>query len=317
MNCLVLGGNGLIGSHLVDHLLREGHPVRVYDRSDDRFRSRLAGVEYVYGELGNQGLLRAALTDIDVVFHLISTTVPSTSSSDPAFDVQSNVVATIRLLEECVTAKIKRFVFTSSGGTVYGIPRQTPISEDHPLNPISSYGITKVTIEKYLGLFNHMSGLNYVILRPSNVYGARQNPFGQQGLVGVFLGKIMRGEPIVVWGDGSVIRDYIYVNDLAAALYQAAVGPDQVEPIYNIGSGRGISINEILEALAAVTGKKLDVRYTEARRFDVPANVLDISRARELLGWTPTTELVDGLACTWNWVQETFTDRGEASRPNS
>jgi UDP-glucose 4-epimerase len=308
MNCLVLGGNGFIGSHLVDLLLREGHRVRVYDRADDRFRSRLAQVEYIYGELGNQGLIRAALTDVDVVFHLVSTTVPGTSNADPAFDVQSNVVDTIRLLEECVAAKIKRFVFASSGGTIYGIPETVPIPESHPLNPTCSYGITKLVIEKYLALFGYLYDLDYVILRPSNAYGERQNPFGQQGVVGVFLGKIARQEPIVIWGDGSVTRDFVCVRDLAIALHQAAIHSSLEERIFNIGSGSGVSINEVLETLSATTGRDLDIRYTEARRFDVPVNILDISLAKERLGWAPTTDLVSGLSCTWTWVKEVFVD---------
>jgi len=308
MNCLILGGNGFIGSHLVDLLLREGHGVRIYDRADDRFRSRLSQVEYVYGELGNQGLIRAALTDMDVIFHLVSTTIPATSNADPAFDIQSNVVDTIRVLEECVAARVKRFVFISSGGTIYGIPRTVPIPESHPLNPTCSYGIVKLTIEKYLALFRRLYGLEYVILRPSNACGERQNPFGQQGVVGVFLGKIVRQEPIVVWGDGSVTRDFVYVGDLAAALYQAAVCDNSEERIFNIGSGVGVSINQILEILSGIIGQDLDVHYTEARRFDVSVNVLDISLAKKYLGWAPTTDLTDGLSRTWAWIEEVFRD---------
>jgi UDP-glucose 4-epimerase len=308
MNCLVLGGNGFIGSHLVDLLLREGQGVRVFDRADDSFRSRPPQVEYICGDLGNQGLIRAALTDVDVVFHLISTTIPGTSNADPAFDVQSNVVDTIRLLEECVAARLKRFVFISSGGTIYGIPRTVPIPESHPLDPVCSYGVTKLAIEKYLALFGYLYGLEYVILRPSNAYGERQNPFGKQGVVGVFLGKIVRHEPIVVWGDGSVTRDFIYAGDLAVALYQAAIYDGLEERVFNVGSGIGVSVNEVLEGLSAVTGHNLDVRYTEARRFDVPVNVLDISLAEECLGWAPATDLADGLSRTWKWVKEVFAD---------
>jgi len=308
MDCLILGGNGFIGSHLVDLLLRKGHKVRVYDRADSHFRGRLAQVEYIYGELGNQGLIRAALTDTDVVFHLVSTTIPGTSNADPAFDVQSNVVDTIRVLEECVAAKIKRFVFISSGGTIYGIPQTVPISESHPLNPTCSYGVTKLAIEKYLALFGYLYGLEYVILRPSNAYGERQNPFKQQGVVGVFLGNIVRQEPIVIWGDGSVTRDFIYVGDLATALYQAATCDRLEERVFNIGSGSGVSINEMLENLSSIIGQNLDIRYTEARRFDVPVNVLDISLAKERLGWTPATDLVSGLSLTWTWIKEVYAD---------
>ena len=306
MNYLVLGGNGFIGSHIVERLLRTDGRVRVYDRSDNRYQGRLPNVEYVYGELGNAGLVRAALTDIDVVVHLISTTVPGSSNDDPAFDVQSNVVDTIRLLEACVSARVKRFVYTSSGGTVYGIPQQTPIPEDHPLNPISSYGITKLAIEKYLAMFYHVHGLEYGVLRPANAYGERQNPFGQQGLIAVMLGKIMRAEPIVVWGDGNVVRDFVHVADIAEAVFQVMTAPLTAARIFNCGSGAGISVNEMLQHLAGVVGHAVDARYVQPRRFDVPVNVLDTTRLRQQLGWSPKVDLDTGLRRMWTWMQATF-----------
>ena len=309
MKYLILGGNGFIGTHVVERLLAEGGHVRVYDRADNRFLGRQPQVEYIYGEMGNRGLIRAALTDIDVVCHLASTTVPGTSNDDPAFDVQTNVVDTIRLLEACVTAGVKRVVFLSSGGTIYGLPERLPIPESHPLNPISSYGIAKLAIEKYLAMFHHLHGLDYRVLRPANAYGERQNPLGQQGLVGVFLGKIARGEPIVVWGDGSVTRDYVYVADIAEAIYQALTTTAPAR-IFNIGNGAGVSVNEMLSRLKAVVGRELDVRYTGARGFDVPASVLDISLARDQLGWTPRTDLDTGLLRTWRWIQAVFGDEG-------
>jgi UDP-glucose 4-epimerase len=307
---LILGGNGFIGSHLVERLLRAGCHVRVYDRGDNRYQSRLPDVEYIYGELGNGGLIRAALSDIDVVCHLISTTVPGNSNDDPAFDVQSNVVDSIRLLEASVAARVKRFVFTSSGGTVYGIPQHTPIDENHPLNPISSYGIAKLAIEKYLAMFRHLHGLEYGILRPANAYGERQNPFGQQGLIAVMMGKVLRGEPIVVWGDGSVVRDYVHVTDLAEALYRLMTHPLKGDGIFNCGSGSGVSVNDVLAMLQRVVGHPVEVRYVEARRFDVPVNVLDTRRARAQLGWTPQIDLEAGLERTWVWMRSVFTPDG-------
>lgn len=306
MNYLILGGNGFIGSHVVDRLVREGCQVRVYDHSDNRYQSRVPEVDYVYGELGNRGLIRAALTDIDVVCHLISTTVPGSSNDDPAFDVQSNVVDTIRLLEASVAARVKRFLFASSGGTIYGLPQQIPIPEDHPLNPISSYGIAKLAIEKYLVMFHHLYGLEYGIVRPANAYGERQNPFGQQGLIAVMLGKIMRGEPIVVWGDGSVVRDYVHVADVAEAVFRVMTAPLTRARIFNCGSGAGVSVNEVLAHVARVVGHTLDVRYIEARRFDVPINVLDITRLREQLDWAPCVDLEIGLLRMWAWMQDVF-----------
>lgn len=310
MNCLVLGGNGFIGSHLVDLLLREGHEVCVYDRAGSHFRSPTPQlVEYVYGELDDRYLVRAALAGMDVVFHLVSTTIPGTSNANPAFDVRSNVVSTIRVLEECVTAGVGRVMFISSGGTVYGIPQTIPIPESHPLNPICSYGVTKLAIEKYLALFEYLHGLDYMILRPSNVYGEGQNPLGQQGVIGIFLGKILHRRPIVVWGDGVAVRDFVYVGDLVTALYQAAICDSSGERVFNIGSGVGVSINEILETLSTITGQNPGARYAKARQFDVPVNVLDVSLAKEHLGWTPIVGLTDGLSRTWAWMRKNYDDR--------
>ncbi len=222
MKSLVLGGNGFIGTHLVDGLLEEGWPVRIYDRSPNRFRATPGGAEYVEGELGNHGLIRAAVEGMEVVFHFVSTTIPKTSNDDPIYDVRSNLVDTLQLLESCVEAGVRKVVFASSGGTVYGRPQGGSIAEDHPANPITSYGVIKLAVEKYLGLFDHLHGLDYTALRISNPYGPYQDPGGQQGAVPVFLNRLRTGRPVTIWGDGSVVRDYLYVSDLVDALLLAA-----------------------------------------------------------------------------------------------
>ena len=301
MNCLVLGGNGFIGSHLVDQL-RAGHRVRVYDCRDELFRGPLPDVEYVYGRLEDRKTLRRALNGVDVVFHLIGTTLPATSNEDPIFDVQSNVIGTLGLLEECIAAGVSRLVFTSSGGTVYGIPQSNPIQESHPTNPICSYGITKLIVEKYLGLFHHLYGLEYVVLRCSNAYGTRQNPWGQQGAIAVFLGKVVKGGPITIWGDGTVVRDYIYVQDIARAHVLAAQSTSECLTL-NVGSGVGRSLNQVLDLIFSVTGREAEVRYESARDADVPANVLAPTLAERELGWRSEVALEEGIRRTWAWVQ--------------
>ena len=302
MNCLVLGGNGFIGSHLVDQLLLADHWVRVYDLGDNPFRGRISGVEYVYGELGDRESIRAALRDIDVIFHLIGTTIPKTSNQDPVFDVQSNIVGTLGLLLECIETSVHKIVFISSSGTVYGIPQSTPTNESHPTNPICSYGITKRTIEMYLGLYHHLHGLEYTVLRCSNAYGERQNPWGQQGAVAIFLRKVARGEPVVVWGDGRVTRDHIYVQDVANALVLAA--NTNTEPrIFNISSGVGTSLNQIIELILAVTGRTAEIRYEDARIVDVPVSIVDPTLAEKHLGWHARVGLETGIRRTWNWLQ--------------
>jgi UDP-glucose 4-epimerase len=302
MDALVIGGNGFIGSHLVSCLLEEGHDVRIYDRSPNRFGPAPKGVRYVQGELGSYGLIREAVEGVKVVFHLVSTTLPKTSNDDPIYDVRSNLVDTLQLLDACVKAGVRKVVFASSGGTIYGIPRTTPIAEDHPTDPITSYGIVKLAVEKYLGLFHHLHGLDYATLRISNPYGPYQNPYGQQGAVAVFLRRILAGQPITIWGRGDVVRDYLYISDLAEVLVLAAEA-ETSRKVFNIGSGRSTSLNELVALAAEVTGERPEVEYVQARTLDVPANVLNVSRAREELDWVASTGLAEGIASTYAWIR--------------
>ncbi len=300
-----------MGVHLVDRLLEDRRPARVYDRSPNKFRDTPRGVEYVEGELGDHTLVREAIEGMEVVYHFVSTTLPKTSNEDPAHDVRSNLMDTIRLLEACVEAGVRKVVFASSGGTVYGASDVSPVGEDHPTDPITSYGIVKLAVEKYLGLFHHLHGLDYAALRISNPYGAYQDPEGQQGAIGVFLRQISIGQPIKVWGDGEVVRDYLYVSDLVDALTLAA----EVETrrkVMNIGSGRGASLNELIACMSEVTGESPAVEYLPARPLDVPVNVLDNRLAREELGWSPKTELAAGIAQTWAWIHSLSKSRNLA-----
>ncbi len=290
-----------MGIHLAERLLEDGNEVRVYSRGPNRFRGTPAGAEYVEGELGNAGLIREAVEDVEIVYHLASTTLPKTSNDDPAYDVRSNLVDTLGLLEACVEAGVRKVVFASSGGTVYGIPRSVPVTEDHPTNPITSYGIVKLAVEKYLGLFHHLHGLDYAALRISNPYGPYQNPAGQQGAVAVFLRRIRDGESITIWGDGSVVRDYLYVSDLVDALVLAS-GRATESKVFNVGSGHGISLNELVSLMATVTGEEPEVEYLPGRELDVPSSVLDIERAGRELDWRPSLGLAEGLSRSWEWI---------------
>ena len=302
---LILGGNGFIGSHLVDRLLAEGHQVRVFDKYEEHFRKPVAGVDYCIGDFGNRGMLSEALAGIDVVFHLISTTLPKTSNDDPVFDVQSNVIEAICLMEQCVANKIRKVVFISSGGAIYGNPKTLPISENSSTEPECSYGITKLTIEKYLALFNHLHGLDYVVLRPSNPYGNRQNPEGIQGAVSVFLGRAAQGKSIEIWGDGRIVRDYIFIDDLVDGIYKAA-SLDPFSRVFNLGSGVGHSLNDIVEVIRKVTGRDIRVSYKAKRSFDVPSIYLDICRAKQELSWMPSVSLETGIEKTWQFVKKLY-----------
>jgi len=312
MNCLVLGGAGFIGSHLVDALLAHGHYVRVFDKKDvskNNLMQSLNKIEFLEGDFINERDLSGAIKGIDTVFHLVSTTLPETSNQNPCYDIRTNVVSTISLLEKCVKHGIKKFFFLSSGGTVYGIPHFLPISELHPTNPICSYGISKLTIEKYLALFSHLYKLDYVILRPSNIYGERQRTNSIQGVIPVFLAKALLKEPIIVWGDGSVSRDFCHVDDLIEAfilLLHAGIK----NKIYNIGSGRPGSLSEIIKLIGTISGKDLRIEYKPNRALDVPINYLDLQLAYSELGWKPRIQLEEGIERTWNWVRSNIDDAG-------
>ncbi len=305
MNTLVLGGNGFIGSHLVDKLLQEGHRVRVFDKYAERYRRPLVGVDYRSGDFGNRGLLAEALDGVDMVYHLVCTTLPKTSNDDPVFDVQSNVVETLFLMEQCVEKKVKKIIFISSGGTIYGRPATLPVREDDPTDPECSYGITKLAIEKYLALFHHLHGLDYTIVRPSNPYGDRQDMNGIQGAVTVFLGKVAKGEPIEIWGDGEVVRDYVYIDDLVEGIYRASMVA-ATSHIFNLGSGTGHSLNEIASVIRAITGLEVRTQYSAKRTFDIPAIYLDITKAKKELSWSPLTSLESGIEKTWHFIQSVY-----------
>jgi UDP-glucose 4-epimerase len=301
MRALVLGGNGFIGSHVVDALVKAGHEVRVFDRALELHRPPLPNVDYRLGAFADVPALAEALEGIDVVYHLISTTVPSTSNLDPVGDIEGNLINTVRLLQLMVQKEIKRIVYLSSGGTVYGIPNTVPIPETHPLRPICSYGVVKVAIENYLQMFRQLDGLEYVVLRASNPYGERQGHAGVQGVIGTFLAKVLNGEAIEIWGDGSIVRDFIYVKDLADLCVMAGSNP--YTGILNAGSGVGHSIKDVLDVIGQVVGAKVLPIFKQGRTYDVPKVVLDMSKVDEVLGWQPKVHLQDGLADTWRWMQ--------------
>lgn len=305
MKCLILGGGGFLGSHLCEALLAQGCDVRILDRPNlARFKlfQRHATVEWIDGDFVNLKEVDNAVSGCDIIYHLVSTTLPRSSNENPAYDVETNVIGTLHLLESVRKHKAKKIIFVSSGGTVYGIPKEIPIKESHPTEPICSYGISKLAIEKYLGLFHLLHGIEYCVLRLSNPFGERQRVSAAQGAVTVFLHKALRNQEIEIWGDGSVTRDYFYVSDAVSALIQA-LSYEGDNRIFNIGSGVGRSLNEILDAIDSLIGTPVKRVYTPSRAFDVPVNVLDISRAKRLLNWKPQMQFADGLARTAHWLK--------------
>ena len=304
--CLVFGGCGFIGSHVAEKLLDAGNEVTIFDKLYVRqaniapFRDR---VRLLVGDFTNRSDVKEALDGIDVAFHFVGTTLPQSSVENPEYDIESNLISSVRLLEACVAQKVGRVIFSSSGGTVYGLPCKLPIGENHPTRPLCSYGITKLAVEKYFALYHHLYALDYRVVRFSNPYGPRQSTGAAQGAVAVFLGRVLDGTPITVWGDGSVRRDYIYIEDAVDACIAAAGG--DVEPgIYNVGGGTSTSINELLETIKSVTGRLPELKRTSSRKIDVPENLLDIDKIKNATGWSPRTSLRRGIERTWEWLKE-------------
>lgn len=304
MNCLILGGAGFIGSHLVDTLVSRGHCVRVFDLpnvSTQNLQQSLGSIEIINGDFENISDVSPTLNDMDVVVHLVSTTMPAPSNLNPVYDVETNVIGTIKMLDEAVKKGVKKIIFASSGGTIYGIPQSLPIPETHPTNPICSHGIGKLVIEKYLALYHHLYNLDYTVLRFGNPYGPRQRTKGVQGAIAVFLGHMLADEPITIWGDGTVARDFFYIEDLVSALVRV-IESGSGSKVYNIANGKSESLKNILSVIQDVTGKIPKVNYQPPRKLDVPVSCLDISKAVKELDWSPRTGLKEGIAKTWEWL---------------
>jgi UDP-glucose 4-epimerase len=304
ISCLVLGAGGFIGSHLCHALVTAGARVHGFGHPP-AYADSLPGVRFTPGSLTDVTALADALCGIETVFHLIGSTLPDASNRDPATDVQLNTVASIRMIELCRGAGIRKIVFASSGGTVYGNPGSIPITESAPTNPISSYGINKLATEKYLQLYARMGGPRAVSLRIANPFGPYQSPLRGQGLVPAIMHKVLMGKPIEIWGDGSVVRDYVFVSDVADALVAAALY-EGCEPVLNIGSGIGRSILGVLSSICeALEQPGPEIVFRSGRQADVPANVLDISLAAQVLPWNPQTDWLEGLLKTATWITRT------------
>ena len=305
MKAVLVGGAGFIGTHLARALAEGGHHVTVYDRRLPPPALQRPGVCYVSGDAfapRAPGLLEV-LRGAHCVYHLAWSSLPADSNLNMISDVQDNLQGSLRLLAACVDAGVRRVVFFSSGGTVYGPAQILPIPESHPTEPLSAHAIDKLAVEKFLAVFHRLYGLDYVILRPGNPFGEYQNPRGRQGVIAVFLNRVATGEPLEVWGDGSVIRDYFYVGDLARAAVLAGETPRSCT-VYNIGSGVGRSLHDVIAAIFRLVGRTVPIRWLPARAIDVPVNVLDISKARHGLGWTPQVSFEEGLRRTWLALQE-------------
>jgi UDP-glucose 4-epimerase len=302
---IVLGGLGFMGSHICRELVRRGHSVRIFDKlyaSQELIDDFRTAVEVVEGDVSRPEDVLAAIADANIVINLIHTTVPGSSMNNPSYDVTSNVAAAANWLQHLGETKVRKVFYLSSGGTVYGVPEVVPIAEDHPTNPVNSYGITKLAIEKYTAMYAGRVGIDYFLLRPSNIYGPDQHLNIGQGLIGVLANRALGGEHLEIWGTGENLRDYLFIDDLVAGLmtllsYQ---GPDRV---FNLSSGQGHSILDIVSILRGKIDSFPEVVHLADRGFDVPVNVLDSSRMARETGWQPRVDLESGIERTINWIK--------------
>ena len=295
--CLVLGGTGFIGTNLCRALVSSGANVRSFARKlPKRYKGSgwQAHVEWTAGDLSSAEQVRISLRNIDIVFHLISSTLPASSNLDVLSDLSSNVVPTLQMLDLARKIGIEKIVFISSGGAIYGIPKRVPIVEDDQTNPICAYGIHKLAIEKYLQLFHHQWKLEYGILRVSNPYGVGQPVDRPQGVIATFVHRTVNREALEVWGDGTAIRDYIHIDDVIDAFLMLSRYQGSAR-VFNIGSGKGHTLLELIATIESITGRSVDVHFRGARSVDVPINILDISRAKSELTWCPKRVLEMGI----------------------
>lgn len=277
-NCIIFGGNGFIGSHLAEGLIKRGYSVRIFDKFPSGTRNLsniIEDIEVISGDFLNKESVSDALDGMDILFHYISTTNPATSVDNPIYDIKTNIVGSIQLFQSAIEADVTRIIYPSSGGTIYGETGGGPINESQPLNPVNPYAISKLAIERYLYYFKEKFDVDFTILRYSNPYGERQNPYAKQGVIPIFLNKILKGESPVIYGDGTATRDYIYIKDAIDATI-AVLTSDTKERVLNIGSGQETSLNDLIKVICEVTNKSCQPVYIDEGRAYISKFILDI-----------------------------------------
>jgi len=299
VRCLVLGANGFIGSHVVDLLASKFGHVSSFARSTYKFKNNQ--VTSFTGDFLDSSALEHALEGHDCVIHSISSSTPALAAEDPVFDVSANLLPTLSLVKSMAKKNVKKLIYLSSGGTVYGNPSELPVSESALISPVSVYGSTKAAIENYLQILCEQYGIALVILRPSNPYGPRQFNKGSQGLIATLLHKAIKKESIVLFDEGKAIRDYIYIDDLALAIYKSII--TNTTGVYNISSGIPLSVFAIKELVEKITEYQFIFSLYPKREFDIDEIVLDSTKAQKLLDWQPVVEIESGICKQFNWMK--------------
>lgn len=310
---LIIGGNGFIGKNLAKALKKSEFKVIVFDASPKDPDYDVD--EFYLGNTHNHfSKLSELIHRVDVVYHLGWNSTPQTANDSPLKDLEDNVSNNLKLLVEIAKYKTtKKFIFLSSGGTIYGDNDSHLIKESQHKNPINAYGISKLTFELYIQLFERISGLNYLILRPSNIYGPGARISQSQGAIPLFINQLIHRKPINVWGDGENVRDYLYIDDLISALISLIdYNPKNNQPkVFNVGSGVGTSTNELIKTIFRVTGAQTKVTHTQKSLVDVKSIILDTNLIHQVLGWKPCTHLNEGIAMTYNYLTNLVTSNDD------
>jgi UDP-glucose 4-epimerase len=305
---LVIGGNGFIGKNLVKRLAGDAsNDIVVVDRfsEDTSLVASFAdnnNVTCIQGDFMNREDMQNALNGMEYVFHLVSTTTPATSNNDPNIDIETNIRGGVQLFELCSVAGIKKVVFISSGGTVYGDVAAESIPETTAPQPRSPYGIGKLTLEHYLRYFKSSAGLDYIVYRVANPYGPGQNIYGKQGVIPIFMRQFLQHEPITIYGDGSMVRDYIYIDDVSEMIATTYASENRHSE-YNLGSGTGESVKEIVEAIESCAGYEAEKLYVDTPASFIHKSVLNMSRFTDEFSIKPQVDLQTGLLRTWEYVK--------------
>ena len=304
MKILVTGGAGFIASHIADAFIEEGHTVFVLDNLSSGFEKNVnPKAEFIRKDIRDNSLSELFEKEkFDVVNHHAAQMDVRRSVADPAFDADTNIIGTINLLQNAVKNNVKKFMFASTGGAIYGEQEYFPADEKHPTSPLSPYGISKLAVEKYLFFYNVQYKLNYSILRYANIYGPRQNPHGEAGVVAIFSRKLINGEQPVINGDGKQTRDYTYVKDVVKA--NLLTLNETVSDIYNVGTGRETDVNELYNMINDFSGKGREEKHGPAMPGEQLRSVITSQKLKDKFGWSPSTTIKEGLKNTVEFFKE-------------
>lgn len=304
MKIVVTGGAGFIGSWVADAFLEEGHEVLIIDDLSTGVEENLpTAAQFIKCDIRDFENLNKIISDFrpDVIDHHAAQIDVRKSVDDPMHDAGINIIGTLNLIESALEHDISKFIFASTGGAIYGEPEIIPADENTEPCPISPYGTSKYAVEKYLGYYNYVHGLDYVALRYANVYGPRQNPHGEAGVIAIFCNRILSNSPCTIFGDGSQTRDYVYVGDVARANILSLSAP---VGSYNIGTGVETSVNDLISELQKSSGRDFEVIHGDERPGEVQSISLEVTVAEETFGWSPSVDLAEGMKMTWDWFNK-------------